>query len=58
MTVRKSGSLKDSIGNVDVRRHFVWKGRSYEENAFAPWHEFLKPEIELAMWSQEEGERW
>ena len=29
-----------------------------EANAFALWHTFLKPEIQHAMWSQEEGERW
>ena len=26
--------------------------------AFAPWPKFLKLEIQIAMWSQEERQRW
>jgi hypothetical protein len=34
------------------------EGRSCEANACALWQKFLKPEIQLAMWSQEECQRW
>ncbi len=54
ISVRKIGSLKDSIWYFDLSCHCVWRGRSCEANAFALWHKFLKPEIQLAMWSQEE----
>jgi hypothetical protein len=58
ISVRKISSLKARIWYYDGRCHGLWRGRSCEANAGALGHTFLKPEIELAMWSQEEGERW
>jgi len=58
ISVRKISSLKARIWYYDGRCHGLWRGRSCEANADALGHTFLKPEIELAMWSQEEGERW
>src|SRR5215471_7356068 len=58
ISVRRCGSLKESIWDCDGRCHGLWRGRSYEANTFALRHTVLKPEIQLAMWNQEEGERW
>ena len=58
ISVRKSIACRNSIRYFVGRCHSLWRSRSCEANTFALWHTFLKPEIQLAMWGQEECERW